>query len=126
MSDSFARVDEQFARIDMRLFGIEGRLTSFEENLRKELQDLEDRTASLIAAEVGNLHTEIEALRSETRGALKRIDERLDRQGFMLSGGTQALGGLLEHVNNVESNYSRVLTEMGELRARLDRLEKAS
>jgi hypothetical protein len=55
---------------------------------------------------------------------LDRVNERLDRQGFMLAGGTKALGGLLEHVTNVEANYDRIIVEVTDLRGRVEKLEK--
>jgi hypothetical protein len=89
-------------------------------DLEAKIEGSESRIVSLTASEIGSLHAEI----GEVRSDIGRINERLDRQGFMLSGGTKALGGLLEHVVNVEGNYTRVLTEMRELRARVDKLEK--
>ena len=90
------------------------------EELKTYLGLMEQRTASLITGEVGSLHSEI----SEVRAAIGRMDQRLDRQGFMLAGGTKTPGGLLEHVVNVETNHSRVLSEVSELRTHVDRLEK--
>jgi len=42
----------------------------------------------------------------------------------MLAGGTKALGGLLEHVTNVEANYDRIIVEVTDLRGRVEKLEK--
>ena len=75
--------------------------------------------ADLILHEMGARFEEVNA-------HLARINDRLDRQGYMLAGGTKALGGLLEHVVNVDSGYERVLVEVSELRARIAKLEAAA
>src|SRR5947209_13481497 len=59
--------------------------------VKAELSGKLDRAAEAFATEIGALHTEISELRTD-------MNSRLDRQGFMLSGGTTALGGLLEQV----------------------------
>ena len=73
-------------------------------DVRKEMQGVEDRTAAPIAAEVGNLYTELDNFRTETRDRLTRIDDWLDRDGYMLGGGIKALGSLVAHVTNLDSN----------------------
>jgi hypothetical protein len=71
-------------------------------DLQQQMESSENRIVTSMAAEIGSLHSEMQSqivdLRSEIHGGLARIDERLDRQGFMLAGGTKALGGLLEHL----------------------------
>ena len=117
-------MDEDLKTYLEGLEGMERRSDAKFANMRVEMQRLEDRGASLLAAEVGNLHTEMRTGFERVNEHLHRIDERLDRQGFMLAGGTKALGGLLEHYTNVNTNYERVLIDIGELRARIEKLEK--
>jgi hypothetical protein len=92
--------------------------------VNSDMQRLEDRTAALIAAEVGNLHKEMQNGFARVDERLNHLTERVDRQGFILAGGTKALGGLLEHVTTVELNYDRMLGEVSELRGRVEKLEK--
>jgi hypothetical protein len=58
------------------------------------MQRLEDLMAALVAAEVGNLHTEMQSGFARVDERLNHLTDRLDRQGFILVGGTKALGGL--------------------------------
>jgi archaellum component FlaC len=95
-------------------------LGEMEERMARRTDSLEERLVALMAAEVGSLHSEI----GQVREAVTRVEDRLDRQAMMLAGGTKALGGLLEHVVSLDSNYARVMDEMNSLRARMDRLER--
>ena len=91
-------------------------LDELKRDLRVHIQSAEDRTAALIAAEVGALHTEV-------REGFDRVDRRLDLQGLMLSTSTKALGGLLENTVSLETEYKQTRKEIGELRGRVEKLE---
>jgi chromosome segregation ATPase len=92
--------------------------------VQTDLAKTEERIVSLMASEVGSLHNELQSEMGQVKASLARVEDRLDRQAMMLAGGTKALGGLLEHVVSLDSNYSRVMDEMHALRARIDRLER--
>jgi archaellum component FlaC len=123
----FTSIDARFTSIDARFTSIDARFTSIDDKFAAvdasfngvgaNMQGLEDRMAALIAAEVGNLHTEMQ-------NGFARVDERLDRQGFILEGGTKALAGMLEHFTKVELDYDRMQSELSELRGRVEKLEK--
>lgn len=95
------RIEEAESRLQKR---IEDTAIRLQTRFDKRIQESEDRSAALTASEVGSLHTELQKFRAEINQRLARIDERLDRQGFMLSGGIKALGAMLEHLTTVESN----------------------
>lgn len=77
------RIDARFSSIDDRFNSIDDKFAAVDAGFNgvgANMQGLEDRMAALIAAEVGNLHTEMQ-------NGFARVDERLDRQGFILEGG---------------------------------------
>jgi chromosome segregation ATPase len=102
-------------------------LQAMEERLNarsdERLNASEERIVSLIASEIGILHTQMQSGFARVDERFARIDERLDRQGSMLVNLTKAFGGLLENVERIDSAYSRLDREVNELRERIAKLE---
>jgi hypothetical protein len=62
-----------------------------DEDLKAFLQGMEDRTAALIAAEVGSLHNDIKESENRLKERLDSISARLTLQARLIQSGSRAM-----------------------------------
>lgn len=66
-------------------------LQGMETRIDARIQAVEDRTAALIAAEVGNIHTEMQLGFAHVDARLDSIDSRLKLQAGLVQSGARAM-----------------------------------
>jgi hypothetical protein len=62
-----------------------------DEDLKAYLQGMEERTAALIAGEVGALHTQLQQSEARLGARLDSIDSRLKLQAGLIQSGARAM-----------------------------------
>ena len=67
-----------------------------DEELKTYLQGMEDRTAALIAGELGNLHTDLQQAEARLGARLDSIDSRLKLQAGLIQSGARAMARFKE------------------------------
>jgi hypothetical protein len=87
------------------------------EELKMELRSALDGLAQTIITEMGIRFGEV-------NHRLDRIDATLVEHGKQLAAGARAIAGLNEWVGKADADYTRVLTELAEVKRRLEKLEK--
>ena len=60
-----------------------------DEELKKYWQDMEDRTAALIAGEIGSVHTHIQQTEARLSAKIGDINTRLDMRAGLLQTGAR-------------------------------------
>jgi hypothetical protein len=92
--------------------------------LKAHLQGMEDRTAALIAGEVGSLHTDIGERFARVETKLESIDSRLKLQAGLIQAGARAMARFSEFSESSEARWVDVTTKLDALRDRVEKLER--
>jgi hypothetical protein len=94
-------------------------LSGMEQRIASELQKLEERTALLIAAEVGGLHTEIQGVEKRLSARFESIDARLKLQAGLIQSGARAMARFSEFSENSEARWIALLSRVEALERKL-------
>jgi hypothetical protein len=71
-----------------------------------------------------SLETEMLLRFDKVDARLERIDNTLIAHGRQLGSGARSIAGLTEWVGKADADYNRVLTDLAELKLRIDKLEQ--
>jgi uncharacterized protein (DUF885 family) len=91
-----------------------------DEDLKAYLQGMEDRTAALIAAEVGNLHTEMQQGFAHVDTRLDSIDSRLKLQAGLIQSGARAMARFSEFAENSEERWVALVGRVEALERKIE------
>jgi hypothetical protein len=75
-----------------------------DEELKTWLQGMEDRTAALIAGEIGSVHTEMQQGFARVDARLESIDSRLKLQAGLIQSGARAMARFPEFGQRARPN----------------------
>jgi hypothetical protein len=94
-------------------------LADSENRLRVFMRETTDHLLDAILSEMGTRFGEVNA-------RLDRVDATLQVQAKQIAGGTKAIAGFTEWISKADADYTRVLAELADMKARLAKLERAS
>jgi hypothetical protein len=72
---------------------------------------------------VVSIGTEMSTRFGEVNGRLDRMDATLTNLGKQVAAGTRAIAGFTEWISKADTDYSRVLAELADLKLRVAKLE---
>jgi hypothetical protein len=96
-------------RTAVLIAGVEDRTTS---RISGEIRASEERTASLMANEIGNLHTEIQNLEKRMETRFDSVDARLKLQAGLIQSGARAMARYSEFSENSEERWVALVTRV--------------
>jgi hypothetical protein len=91
-----------------------------DEELKTYLQGMEDRTAALIAGELGNLHTDLQQAEARLGARLDSIDSRLKLQAGLIQSGARAMARFSEYGETSEERWVALVTRVEALERKLE------
>jgi hypothetical protein len=91
-----------------------------DEELKTYLQGMEDRTATLIAGEIGSLHGDIRLSEERLGKRLESIDTRLRLQAGLIQSGARAMARFSEFAENSEERWTALVSRVEALEKRLE------
>lgn len=99
------------------LQGMENRLES---RTAAMMQGVEDRTAALIAAEIGNLHTQTQKGFARVDARFDSIDARLKLQAGLIQSGARAMVRFSQFAENSEERWVDLEERVRAIERKLD------
>jgi hypothetical protein len=95
-------------------------LGEFETRVAAQLQGVENRTAALIAAEMGALHADMQQGFARVDDRLESIDARLKLQAGLIQSGARAMARFSEFAENSEQRWVALVGRVEALERKLD------
>jgi hypothetical protein len=92
-------------------------------DLKAALQESAAWTVDLLLTEMGNRFGEVNTRFEEVNHRLDRIDATLVLQGKELKKGAQIIAAFNEWMGKADADYTRVLSELTDLKLRVGKLE---
>lgn len=84
------------------------------------IQGVEDRTAAVIAAEIGNLHTQMQRGFVRVDARFDSIDARLKLQAGLIQSGARAMARFSQFAESSEERWAELAERVQALERRLD------
>ncbi len=91
-----------------------------DEELKQYLQGMEDRTAALVAGEIGSLHSQIQQTEARLGERLDSIDSRLKLQAGLIQAGSRAMARFSEFAENSEERWIALVHRVEALERKLE------
>ena len=91
-----------------------------DEDLKVYLRGMEERTAALIAGEIGALHTQIQQSEARLDARLSSIDSRLKLQAGLIQSGARAMARFSEFAENSEERWVALVSRVETLERKLE------